>query len=347
MITIHDCRVLNYLGGPEDNDEAAERYRAFCDCLATHGIRVEKKRVLHKNFWKSDGRAAYKEWKDRGVDMADAVICANDYMALGYVEEAVKDGISIPDYIKVTGFDNIDEAQRYFPSITSVNRSRKSLGYESMDTLLEALDGNVEYDTRFVEGFISYNESCGCDLTRDIRNDYNEVIDKTRKELETGLRHSYSRQILFKCRSMDDYKDALGRIDELLDIGNVAICLNKAFFEGEPDREYNGFDEEMLLYSGADKYVINRREQLYPSEWKGKYKTFIFASLRSSVQTYGYTVMPYRSDFFSKLKHRTLVESIALSLHNINLIHDTILLQAHICKYLRYILSVRLEHTIL
>ena len=66
MVTIHDCRTFNYLGGPEDNEEAAQRYKAFCDCLESHGIRVEKKRVLHRKFWKSDGRDAYREWKERG-----------------------------------------------------------------------------------------------------------------------------------------------------------------------------------------------------------------------------------------------------------------------------------------
>ncbi len=319
MVTIHDCRTINYLGGPLDNIEAKERYRAFCECLDAHGIRVEKKRVLHKKFWKTDGRDAYKEWKELGVNMADAVICANDFMALGFVEAATADGISIPDYMKVTGFDNIDEAQRYFPSITSVNRNRKALGYESMDALLEAIDGNNEFDTRFVEGYINYNESCGCELTRDLRTDYNEVIDKTKKELETGLRHSYSRQILFKCHSIDDYKEALDRCVELLDLGEVTIGLNTSFFDGEPDREHEGFDDEMLLYFKGDKRQVSGRKQLYPEEWKGRSKVFLFASLRSSIQTYGYVVMPYRSDFFARLKHRTFIESLALSLHNISL----------------------------
>ena len=58
MITIHDCRIFNYLGGPEDNLESNERYRAFCDCLNEHGIKVSKRRVLHKRFWKTDGAKA-------------------------------------------------------------------------------------------------------------------------------------------------------------------------------------------------------------------------------------------------------------------------------------------------
>ncbi len=319
MVTIHDCRIFNYLGGPEDNAEAADRFRAFCDCLKEHGMRVEKKRVLHKHFWKSDGMEAYREWKDLGVGMADAVICANDYMALGYVEEAKNDGISIPDYIKVVGFDNIEEAQRYFPSITSVNRNRKALGYESMDALFEAMEGNTEFDTRFVEGYINYNESCGCELTRDLRIDYNEVIEITKRELEIGLRHSYTRQLLFKCNSVEDYAEALKKSKEYLDIEDVAFSLNSSFFDKDPDSEKCGFDDEMYLYHGEDKKKINRKEEMYPAEWRKDHRVFLFASLRSSVQTYGYAVMPYRRDYFARLKHRTFIESLALSLHNMSL----------------------------
>ncbi len=319
MITIHDCRLFNYLGGPEDNEEAADRFRAFCDCLKEHGLKTEKKRIRHASFRKSDGREAYKEWKALGIGMTDAVICANDFMALGFAEEAQNDGIDIPDYIKVTGFDNIDDAQRYFPSITSINRNRKALGYEAMDALLEAIDGQSEFDTRFVQGYINYNESCGCDLTRDLRIDYNQILEKTKKELETGMAHSFARQTLFKCRRIDDYAEAVEKCKARLDVEDLAIGLNKSFFEQDPDSEFEGFDDEMYLYHGNEKTGINRKDMLYPPQWREDHRVFLFATLRSSIQTFGYVVMPYREDLFRRNKHRTFVESIALSLHNIKL----------------------------
>ncbi|MBQ6129097.1 MAG: substrate-binding domain-containing protein, partial [Lachnospiraceae bacterium] len=197
MITIHDCRNLNYLGGPEDHKENMERFSAFCDCLKDHGLRIQNKRVLHKRYRRNNGIDAYNEWKELGVNMADAVICANDFMALGYVEAAVKDGMMIPDYMKVTGFDNIIEGQTYSPSITSINRNWKSLGYESMDALIEAMNNETEFDTRFVEGSIAFNESCGCSLMRDIRSDYNELIGRVKSENEVARRQGYVRQLLF------------------------------------------------------------------------------------------------------------------------------------------------------
>ena len=318
MVTIHDCRTINYLGGPEDNAESAERFRGFCDCLKDHGISVDKKRVAHKHFIKPDGIAAYNEWKERGVNMTDAVICANDFMALGYIEEATKDGMIIPDYVKVTGFDNIDDGQKYSPSVTSVNRNWKQLGYESMDILMEVFDGGTEYDTRFVEGYISYNESCGCDLARDMRAEYTDLVRKVKKDSEYTYKQHYSRQIITRSRTMDDFMHALTDCKERLKIEDVAVCINKSFFDGDPYTDRDGYDEEMVLYTGDGKEDINRKGQLYPKRWEKDRKVFLFASLRNDNQTYGYMVMPYDKEFFSRVNHRNFVESLSLGLENIS-----------------------------
>ena len=317
MVTIHDCRTFNYLGGPEDHSENQERFRAFCDCLKDHGITVQKKRVLHKEFLRTDGNDAYNEWKEYGVNMADAVICANDYMALGYVEEASKDGISIPDYMKVTGFDNIEDAQMYSPSITSVNRNRKSLGYEAMDALLEAISGNTEFDTRFVQGYTVFNESCGCDLTRDIEADYNEVVKKTKSELDGVRRYSNIRQFLLTNETVDDFEQSLARCKEVLNIEDIAICLNSTYFEYDPDKEKVGYDDEITMITDKGRESFKKDERITPSAWDDR-KVLLFSSLRSNRQTFGYTVMPYDGKFFTRTRHKSFLESLSISLESVN-----------------------------
>lgn len=318
MVTIHDCRIFNFLGGPEDNSENMERYRAYCDCLDSHGIKTESKRILFKNFRKMDGNEAYREWKERGVNMADAVICANDFMALGFVEEATKDGVTVPDYLKVTGFDNIVEAQKYSPSITSVNRNWKALGYESMDILSEALEHKPEYDTRFVEGYISFNESCGCDLTRDIRADYSELVKRKKIDTDYAYRQNYSRQILVSSRSMDEFMEALADSKKRLDIKDVAVGVSRSFFDIDPDSDVVGYDNDMVLYTDDGREDTDRRKQLLPARWRKDSKVYLYASLRNNRQTYGYTVMPYNSDFFTRARHRNFVESLSIALENIS-----------------------------
>ena len=55
---------------------------------------------------------------------------------------------------------------------------------------------------------------------------------------------------------------------------------------------------------------------MIPEKWSDQ-KVFLYASLRSTTRTYGYTVMPYNDEFFTRLRHRTFVESMSMALTNI------------------------------
>lgn len=134
------CRVLNYVGGPGDNEENISRKRAFCDALTAYHIPCDPKRMRDYNFEWRDGSQAYLDFKAEGLEKPDAVVCANDYMAIGYLRGAAEDGLEAPRDFLITGFDNIREAQQYSPRITSVDRSQGELGYQCiryLDDLIE------------------------------------------------------------------------------------------------------------------------------------------------------------------------------------------------------------------
>ena len=318
MITIHDCRTLNYVGGPENHEENRERYRAYCDCLKAHGITLDPKRVVHKGFMFEDGENAYKEFKEYDYHMPDAVICANDKMAIKYTEAAIRDGILVPDYLKITGFDETAAASAHSPSITSVDRNWKQLGKDSADTLLAEIDGAQKGIPRYTEGSICYNESCGCELSRDIVSDYNQLIISNNVQGELGALQMHVRQRLLNCHCYKDFEIGLKESREALGFSDIAVCVDGKF-ESEgliPNNE--GYSDEFDMFTETDKIRINKKEQLYPVSWKEKgEKTFMFSPLHFSNSTIGYSVMPYRSDFVSRVKLRTLTEGLSIALGSI------------------------------
>lgn len=115
MITVHGCRTLNYLGGPSLNEENQKRFAAFCDCLNQYQLPLDPRRILHMSFLNSDGEQAYQHWKQSGLHLPDAILCANDNMALGYCVAAQRDGYYAPQDFRVSGFDNSEESQIYSP----------------------------------------------------------------------------------------------------------------------------------------------------------------------------------------------------------------------------------------
>lgn len=75
--------------------------------------------------------------------LPDAIICANDNIAVGVCETAEAHGYKAPDDFLVTGFDNFDKASYYSPHITTVGHIREQVGYHCADILLRLWRGEM------------------------------------------------------------------------------------------------------------------------------------------------------------------------------------------------------------
>ena len=84
---------------------------------------------------------AVEFFADSGLDMPDAIMAANDEMALGALYELEKRGYRIPEDIMITGYDNIYEAQNHAPRITSVQRPEEELGRKAYTYLMDEIAG--------------------------------------------------------------------------------------------------------------------------------------------------------------------------------------------------------------
>jgi LacI family transcriptional regulator len=70
---------------------------------------------------------------------ATAVVAYNDLMALGVVERLRERGVSVPDDLSVTGFDDLLVATLVAPTLTTVRVPLRDLGRRAVDLLLEHL----------------------------------------------------------------------------------------------------------------------------------------------------------------------------------------------------------------
>lgn len=71
-----------------------------------------------------------------------AIICLNDRMAIGAIQYAQSQGLSIPDDITIVGYDDIPTSQMMVPAITTVNQKAPTLGRLAMQMLFDLLAGN-------------------------------------------------------------------------------------------------------------------------------------------------------------------------------------------------------------
>lgn len=160
LIREHGCRDICYIAGPDFNEEARERRRAFVDAVKADGIECGDGRVIEGLWDEESGKKAVDDYlSDR--ECPDAFVCANDLMAMGAMQALQKKGCRIPQDVYVTGFDNDELSMVCIPPLSSVDKNQYGAGREAV---LALLDQNSEQDPKriIVDSHMALRESCGC-----------------------------------------------------------------------------------------------------------------------------------------------------------------------------------------
>lgn len=86
------------------------------------------------------GRAATHELLERVGSDLDAIVCINDYTAIGAMLALQSSGVRVPDDIAMTGFDDIEVAGLLAVPLTTVRQPMAELGQIAIGQLIDAFD---------------------------------------------------------------------------------------------------------------------------------------------------------------------------------------------------------------
>ena len=163
MHQIHHCHKFWFIMGPEDNYENEVRVKALKDYMAEQGIAYQENDFYYDSFEYQCGyQGFHKMYERHGHHISEAVICANDNIAVGVCEAAVTLGLKVPDDFKVSGFDNFDKASFYSPNITTVAHIREEVGYLCADIFIRLWKGQQVPRFNYTGTQCIFWESCGC-----------------------------------------------------------------------------------------------------------------------------------------------------------------------------------------
>lgn len=119
IIESHGCRRVNMLAGFKGNAISDERIAVYKKVLQENHIPIEEERIAYGDFWDRPTRKAIREFFNSPLPLPEAIICANDSMAIAACAELRKYGYHVPDDIIVTGFDGILSGQYHFPVLST------------------------------------------------------------------------------------------------------------------------------------------------------------------------------------------------------------------------------------
>lgn len=119
-------RRLAFIGHDSALGPLSEREKAFIATVSRHGADVEYRTVADRDGL-DGGRNAVRGLLDGGFQPS-AIICVNDFMAVGVLRELRERGLSVPKDVSVTGFDNIKLSEYCAPALTTAHIPRATIG---------------------------------------------------------------------------------------------------------------------------------------------------------------------------------------------------------------------------
>ena len=139
LLELGHTRFL-YIGGQEGEYHEEERHAGVREALAQAGLPATALRRHPGLFDIADGEAAARAYLQRS-DRPSAVVCWNDYMAIGFMKTVRGAGLKIPQDVAVTGFDDIEGASYCEPGLTTLAQPFRTMGATGATMLLGLIQG--------------------------------------------------------------------------------------------------------------------------------------------------------------------------------------------------------------
>lgn len=164
LIEDHGLRRLAFVGGDPDSPDAEARFRGFREACGDAGLPVLDAPDLRTGMMtRAEGARAAETLLDRGGERPDAMVFANDQMAVGALRALERREVRVPEDMAVTGFDGIPLSRIVRPSLTTVRQPIRQLGEQAVELLVQRLaDPSREPVSLELPVSLARRASCGC-----------------------------------------------------------------------------------------------------------------------------------------------------------------------------------------
>ncbi|WP_027927650.1 LacI family DNA-binding transcriptional regulator [Amycolatopsis benzoatilytica] len=133
-------RRIGFLNGPLDTTPGASRQRGFDEAVSAKDFAAEQAGVeVAADFTVAAGIEAARKLLG-GPQRPDAIVAANDLLAIGAIHAARELGLSVPRDVAVTGMDDTELGQVFLPRLTSVSLGSAERGRAAARLMLGLTD---------------------------------------------------------------------------------------------------------------------------------------------------------------------------------------------------------------
>ena len=132
-------RRIAFVNGPEHTVPGASRRRGYLDGLRSCGLGREDALIeVADDFMIEPGRRATERLLERASP--DAVLCANDLLAIGALSALRDAALAVPDDVALVGMDNSALSEVTWPALTSVDLGSAERAGIAAELLLQRIE---------------------------------------------------------------------------------------------------------------------------------------------------------------------------------------------------------------
>lgn len=174
ILTYHGYKKVVYLSGPKNNTDSNERERAYLEAMTAHGLTVTSDMVEYGDY-SSDVDELVERLLDNNPD-AEAIVSANDEMASSAYRVCRKRGLIPGRDIAITGYDDVEFAQRMDPPLTTANQDGLDMGFKALKCAVSLCKDSKPVKIKLPASFMR-RRSCGCKGQHDEEINLTDVLE--------------------------------------------------------------------------------------------------------------------------------------------------------------------------
>ncbi len=231
LIDVHGFRSIDLLTGHKELEVSYKRVDGYKRSLIRHGIPVEEKRIHFGDFWMTSGIEIAEKYASGFLELPEAIVCANDYMAYGILDTFAQKGIKVPEQVTVVGYEYVNRRTYHTPLLTTYQRNRVELGVDAVKLIHNKLTIGESGEFDPPVGKMIYGESCPCERDNEVY--LKELNDgKIKRDYEFWNLFSSLDQELTESKNLNDFVTTIGKFHWLLrDVYDIIICLSANWYD--------------------------------------------------------------------------------------------------------------------
>lgn len=223
---VHHFDRIAFMSGPYNHPDAIFRLEKYKEAMAELGLDCPEEYIFEGNFWKDcalDAANHFMSLKNR----PQAIVCANDYMALSLCKELTLQGYSVPQDIAISGFDDVRDARANVPPLTTCYVSVSDMAKKAMETIDTLLNGKEAPACTFVPTKIIIRNSCGCESStmKDLNLSRMYEVELMEQLINHNAHNTFVSISLENMTSAEDIGDYLRLEDSPGNTRDFYLCL--------------------------------------------------------------------------------------------------------------------------